>query len=500
MSAEAVVTTEQFEYLKQENALLREQVEFLMRRLYGTKRESLTDGQVDLFDQTKTFVAPTVPEPEEQDDKPAKRKKQKGRKAAQLAPFPEVAVHHELTGAERQCPHCAAEMREIGATATSREPVRIPEHVDVHVHYQHAYECRQCSNQLDHSVIKKAIVPKPFIPNSFASPSILTQTMIEKYRKKVPAYRQIKDWGDLGLELTRQQITNWHIRACDYGLGNLYELMHQTLLKQTVVHADETSYRVLESEKVNTYFWVFASGRAEDEQIILYEHADSRATEVPKNFLNGYTHYLQTDGYQVYDKLDQVTRVACLSHIRRKFFEAMGKQGNTQSGAKKGVTYCDRMFKMERPWRLLTPDQRYQKRQSQLKSTMSDFFTWCESVHALPQSKFGRAIDYALSQREAMENVLLDGRLELSNNRVERAVKELVIGRKNWLFSTSFKGARSSGIILSVMRSAEANGLDCRKYLEYLFTELPNLSVPGDSKALQDYLPWSSQVRAICAR
>ncbi|WP_148037661.1 IS66 family transposase, partial [Lacticaseibacillus paracasei] len=119
---------------------------------------------------------------------------------------------------------------------------------------------------------------------------------------------------------------------------------------------------------------------------------------------------------------------------------------------------------------------------------------------ALPQSKFGRAIDYALSQREAMENVLLDGRLELSNNRVERAVKELVIGRKNWLFSTSFKGARSSGIILSVMRSAEANGLDCRKYLEYLFTELPNLSVPGDSKALQDYLPWSSQVRAICAR
>ena len=151
--------------------------------------------------------------------------------------------------------------------------------------------------------------------------------MIEKYRKKVPAYRQIKDWGDLGLELTRQQITNWHIRACDYGLGNLYELMHQTLLKQTVVHADETSYLVLESEKVNTYFWVFASGRAEDEQIILYEHADSRATEVPKNFLNGYTHYLQTDGYQVYDKLDQVTRVACLSHIRRKFFEAMGKQG-----------------------------------------------------------------------------------------------------------------------------------------------------------------------------
>lgn len=95
--------------------------------------------------------------------------------------------------------------------------------------------------------------------------------------------------------------------------------MHQTLLKQTVVHAD------------------------------------SRATEVPKNFLNGYTHYLQTDGYHVYDKLDQVTRVTCLSHIRRKFFEAMGKQGNTQSVAKKDVTYCDRMFKMEPAMAVINP-------------------------------------------------------------------------------------------------------------------------------------------------
>ena len=87
MSAEAVVTTEQFEYLKQENALLREQVEFLMRRLYGTKRESLTDGQVDLFDQTKTFVAPTVPEPDEQDDKPAKRKKTKRQESSATGSF-----------------------------------------------------------------------------------------------------------------------------------------------------------------------------------------------------------------------------------------------------------------------------------------------------------------------------------------------------------------------------------------------------------------------------
>ncbi|ARY90906.1 IS66 family transposase [Lacticaseibacillus styriensis] len=505
MPAEAVITQAEYDYIKQENALLREELAFLKHRLFGVKRESLTNGQVDLFDQSTVFQTPAPSELEQAEtaskpEKPDCHKKQKGKKAMVLAQYPQVPVHHELDGEARQCPHCATEMRDIGTTITSREPVRIPEHFEVHVHYQHAYECRQCSNQLDHSVIKKAAVPRPLIPNSFASPSILTQTMIEKYRKKVPVYRQEKDWEEAGFPLTRQQITNWHILACDYGLASLYELMHQTLLKQDVVHADETSYRVLESEKLKTYYWVFASGRAEDKQIFLYEHADSRGTEIPKHFLSGYTRYLQTDGYQVYEKLDQVTRVACLSHIRRKFFEAMGQQSTTKSKAKKGVDYCDRMFKLERNWKLLTPEQRYEKRQAKLKEELSKFFTWCETLHVLPQSKLGRAVDYALSQREAMENVLLDGRLELSNNRVERAVKELVIGRKNWLFSKSFKGARSSGIILSVIRSAEANGLDCRRYLEYLFTELPNLPIPGDSKALQDYLPWSPQVQASCSR
>ena len=208
MPAEAAVTQAQLDYLKQENELLREEVTVLTRRLYGTKREILTDGQLDLFEKNKAFTAPKPTEPKAAGKKPAKRKKRKGRKAAQLANLPEVPVHHELTDAERQCPNCTAEMREIGFTVTSREPVRIPAHVEVHVHYQHAYECRQCSDQLDHSVIKKAPLPRPFITNSFASPSVLTQTMIEKFRKKVPVYRQEKDWEDVGLPLTRQQITN----------------------------------------------------------------------------------------------------------------------------------------------------------------------------------------------------------------------------------------------------------------------------------------------------
>ncbi|MBI6598032.1 transposase [Lacticaseibacillus casei] len=174
-----------------------------------------------------------------------------------------------------------------------------------------------------------------------------TQTMIEKYRKKVSANRQEQDWLALGLELSRQQITNWHILACDFALRDLYDVMHEALLKQDVIHADETPYNVLDSEKSKTYFWVFTSSKASPEKVVLYEHANSRQFAVPERFLRGYTGYLQTDGYAAYAKLPDVTRVACLAQIRRKFFEAMGKQGIAKSAAKESFKFCQDMFALD---------------------------------------------------------------------------------------------------------------------------------------------------------
>lgn len=131
---------------------------------------------------------------------------------------------------------------------------------------------------------------------------------------------------------------------------------------------------------------------------------------------------------------------------------------------------------------------------------MDAFYTWLGDLGQLPKTKLGKAVDYALNQRDALAVVLTDGRLEISNNRAERAIKELVMGRKNWLFSTSFKGAQASGIILSVMRTAEANGLDTRAYLKILFERLPNLPVPDDPKELQKYLPWAPKMKERCAK
>lgn len=134
------MTQAQFDYIQRENELLHGKVAYLMRQLYGRKREISTNGQTDFFEKSEAFTAPepSAPEPEDPADKPTKRKKRKGKEKAQLARLHEAPMHHEQSDAEWLCPDCVAEMLEIGATVTSREPVRIPEYVELYVHYQHA--------------------------------------------------------------------------------------------------------------------------------------------------------------------------------------------------------------------------------------------------------------------------------------------------------------------------------------------------------------------------
>ena len=157
------------------------------------------------------------------------------------------------------------------------------------------------------------------------------------------------------------------------------------------------------------------------------------------------------------------------------------------------------MFYLERTWENLSKQERYQLRQEKLKPLMQEFFNWCEKnkTTVLPGSKLGKAINYTLKHQETFEHILLDGNLELSNNKAERAVKSLVMGRKNWLFSQSFKGATVSSIILSLIETAKRNKLDLEKYLNYLLQKLPNEEIL-ESDALEVYLPWQEKIQASC--
>lgn len=486
------------EALMREVQLLREQIDYLTQKLYGRSKETLPEassGQLSLDLFGEPLALPPVSQEEETEVRSHKRKK--GTKAKKLAAFPAKEVHHVMTDEERTCEKCGTTMVDIGTTKVRDEIAFHQARIEKLQHLQHSYSCKNCE-RLGETSIKKATVPKPVLANSLCSPSLVAETIRLKFKQKVPAYRQIEHWQQLGLAISRDNITNWHIRVSQDFLAPLIERLHQLLLKQDIAYADETTYRVLESQNKTNYYWVFSTAATSDSPIAIYHHSESRRKEIPEQFFEGFKGYLHCDGYQGYNQLPEVMPVRCWAHARRKFFEAIPKKNKgKEHPAEQVLQLFKELFKKEQDWKEMKPEERLEKRATELRPLFDQLYAYLEKIPAVPKSKLDKAIQYSFTFREDLAHVFEDGRLEVTNNHSERLVKELVMGRKNCLFSNSLEGARTSGHILSVLKTAELNGLDGIRYLTYLFEELPNLPVLC-SETLDDYLPWTKTVQETC--
>jgi hypothetical protein len=162
--------------------------------------------------------------------------------------------------------------------------------------------------------------------------------------------------------------------------------------------------------------------------------------------------------------------------------------------SQKGLDFCNRLFALEREFEKLEPEERYKERLEQSKPVMDEFYAWANNVGALLKSALGSALHCALEQKPYLENFLLGGRLELSNNRAERSIRPFVVGRKNWNFSATPKGATASAVIYSVIETAKENGLKPFEYLKYLFETIPNMA----AEPLDSLLPWSPSLPEHC--
>jgi hypothetical protein len=214
--------------------------------------------------------------------------------------------------------------------------------------------------------------------------------------------------------------------------------------------------------------------------------------------LKGFRGYLHTDGYAGYHALPAEVKISgCWAHARRKFDEAIKgalPASHKNLAAKQGLDFCNELFHLEHEYEKLRPDERHKERLEYSKPVSDAIFKWAETVGALPKSLLGKAVNYLFSQKAYLEKVFEDGRLELSNNRAERSIKPFVIGRKNWMFSATPRGAEASSVIYSIIETAKENGLKPFGYLEYLFEAMPNL-MPDNIESL---LPWSETLPARC--
>jgi len=211
---------------------------------------------------------------------------------------------------------------------------------------------------------------------------------------------------------------------------------------------------------------------------------------------------LHVDGYVGYEGLSDVVLCGCLAHARRKFKDAIdllpkALRNTCNTPAHEGLRFCNTLFRNERDLRDVTPEERFAGRNLRSRPMVDKFRAWLDemSVSALPKSPIGEAVTYCVNQWPKLIGFLLDGRLEVDNNRAERAIRPFVVGRKNWLFANTPRGARSSATIYSVVETAKESGLNPLPYLTYLFEQLPNIDLK-DEAAVDLLLPWSEPVQA----
>ncbi len=485
---------------------LTEMVLLLRKDKFGSSSEKTpkqVDGQLSLFNEAELEADASVPEPIKKAVKGYVRTTSRKNREELIKDLPVREILCEADPNELYCEQCNSALKPLGKEIVREELEYIPAKLQIVRYVRMSYECPKCK-RTDHPYILKAMTPTSLMNHSLASPSSVANVMYQKYVNSVPLYRQEKDWEQLGISLSRATMANWVIRCSQDYLLPIIDHLRKELLARDVIHCDETPLQVLKEDgkrpQTKSYMWLYRTGNDDKSPVILYDYQPSRNGDHAVTYLKDFKGYVHSDGFSGYNKLNGITRCGCWAHLRRKFVEAIPskKTGNELTTAEIGRDYCNRLFEIESQLKDLSPEQRKCKRLELEKPVLEAFWCWLESVNVLKGSALGKAVTYAFNQRPYMENYLLDGRCALSNNAAENAIRPFTVGRKNWLFSDTPKGASASAAVYSIVETAKANGLNVFTYLEYLLLYMPDTDWRNHPEDLDALMPWSPTVQAEC--
>jgi len=494
--------------LELENKRLHDTVAYLTRQLYGRSSEKTTalfDGQLSLFDEAEIEAKKKAPEPDLKDVESYRRKTFKGQREKLLEKLPHTKRLCTLVAEDRFCEICETPLVSVGEEFVRTEIEFIPAKVIVIDYYRETFECRNCRKD-GREYMEKSPMPSPVLQHSMASPSTIAWVMHQKFVNALPLYRQEKEWLSMGVALSRATMANWIMVASRDWLMPILNRMHQEMIQQNHLHADETTVQVMnEKDRKNTtvsYMWVYSTGQYCKTPIRIFEYQPGRHGKYPQKFLTGFKGYLHTDAYSGYNKVPGITRCFCWTHLRRNFVDALPSdiQSPESTIPQQGISYINKLFELEKGLESFNSEERKAQRLKQEMPVLEAFWLWIDSIKGqiLPKSKLGSAVNYALNQKDGLMNYLKDGNCSISNNLAENSIRPFTIGRKNWLFSGSPKGAAASAAVYSSIETAKANGLDPYKYLHFILKNLPGAQFHRYPELLEDYLPWNPEVQQIC--
>ncbi|WP_281189363.1 IS66 family transposase [Vibrio diabolicus] len=475
---------------QQERQSLIEQFKLALDRQFAKRSEALkpyNEAQGDLFNEAECEAAKA----EEEVVTTTTTIKRRGKRQPLPQDLPREILVLDLDEYDKQCSCCQHTLHKIGEDRSEKLEFT-PAVLKVLEVVRPKYACRRCEQKAETSRIHQQPAPESIIPKSFATESLLANIILGKYQYALPLYRQETLFSQAGIELSRTTMARWVIQVSEK-FKPLYQALKKHLLEQVVVQADETPLNVLKEDK-QCYMWLYCSGADSPEgtlpgmkNIVLFDYQNSRARACPVDFLGDYSGYLQSDGYGAYDGLTQVTNVGCFAHARRKFMDAKKLQGKGKSGkADVALAKIQKLYALESRLKLTSSEESWSERQSSAKPMLDDFYDWLTSQKVIESSPLGKAIKYTLGQWPKLIRYVEDGHLSIDNNRAERAIKSLVIGRKNWLFANNPNGADASALLYSIIETAKANGLILYDYMVKCMKELAK-----PEPDINSLLPWN---------
>ena len=430
-----------------------------------------------------------------------------GRKAIDDS-TPTKQIYHDIPEEEKVCA-CGCRLKKVGENSTKRLRI-IPAKMYAIEDIYPKYACPNCegSGDEDNPVFRQAPAAKYFIPKSIATNELLAYVMTNKFCEHMPFYRQEKAFERRCITVTRADMSNWQEQIYER-LKPLDSLIMEHIKTGTTMNMDETTVRVLKyknrtenENRKKSYVWLGIGG-PKNKKAVIYRYYESRNAKFIKPFINGFKGWLQTDEYPGYETAlkehsllypdDKIIHAACLAHVRRKFFDA--SLNGKSPGAGKAVKYIQLIYKKEEELieMNLSPEELVSKRKELIKPVFDEFHEWLLEMEPKvpPTLKFGRAINYALSSWKHLLNYLDCPDLFVDNSIAERSIKPFVIGRKNWLFSGSEKGAESSCFLFTLIENAKYYHLDPYEYLRCVFDQSVNCQTKKDFEKL---LPWNISI------
>lgn len=480
---EVSILREENQQLKQENIQLKQELEGLKGEVKLLKEEKFgkkSEKRGKHLHKVRRKEGP--------------KKKHPGRQA-----LPEhlerVRVEYDLSEEDKRCPLCDELMEKIQEIKTEQLDL-IPATLQVKQHVRFQYACKKC-----YGGIKRAEIPAQPIDKGLPTARLIAQVMMSKFADHMPFYRQESWFGRQKCPVTRSTLWGWEAKVASELLP-LVNCLKEEIKGRDHIFGDDTPMPTIEEGLGRTKtarFWAYTSPRDKEKaELTVYEYTSDRKGKHPQAFLEKSEGVLQADAYAGFKRLfkkepshkkQKMKPAACWAHVRRKFIEAL--KIDPTSIAQEAMDIIDELYTVEHIARdgAYTAKERKKLRRERSKAILKKLHKWLlyHQKRVTPKSRLGEAIQYALNQWEGLNTFLLDGRLEIDNNRAERAIKPIVIGRKNYLFMGGPKGGEAAATLYTLVETCKRNNVDPYHYLTDVLERIPT----HPNKKISELLPYN---------